>query len=168
MAETLLAIGVGTAGASGTAAGATLFGSTAAFSALTMAPTLLSVGGSIAGGFQGAAVSKMQTRQAELAAKQEELKGRETAATIRRQLNASLASQNAIFAARGIAPGGTTQTISNESSSQAARDIEIARFGAAQSAGALRSQAQQYQVEGSAKKLSGFADAGKSFYSLVK
>lgn len=133
--------------------------------------TLLSVGSaisSIAGGFQGDAVSKMQARQAELAARQEELKGRETAATIRRQLNASLASQNAIFAARGIAPSGTTQTIANESASAAARDIDIARFGATQSAGALRTQAQQYQIEGSAKKFAGFADAGKQFYSLVK
>lgn len=168
MAETLLAIGIGTAGAGGGAAGATLFGSTAAFSALTMAPTLVSVGGSIMGGQQGAAVSKMQARQSELAARQEELKGRETAATIRRNLSASLASQNAIFAARGIAPSGTPMTIANESKSAAARDIDIARFGSEQSAGALRTQAQQYQIEGSAKKVGGFADAAKSFYSLVK
>lgn len=156
--------------AGATATGAAITGSSL-FAALPSIGTVLSAGSaisSIMGGQQGAAVSKMQARQAELAAKQEELKGRETAATIRRQLNASLASQNAIFAARGIAPGGTTQTLVNESSSAAARDIEIARFGASQSASALRSQAQQYQVEGSAKKLSGFADAGKSFYSLVK
>lgn len=160
MAETLLASTVMTAAEAATAT-----------AALPSIGTVLSAGSafsSISGGFQGAAVSKMQARQAELAAKQEELKGRETAATIRRQLNASLAAQNAIFAARGIAPGGTTQTLVNESSSQAARDIEIARFGATQSAGALRSQSQQYQIEGKAKKLAGFADAGKSFYSLVK
>lgn len=137
--------------------------------------TIISVGGSllsgvssIAGGIQGAGVSKIQARQAELAARQEELKGRETAAQIRRGLSASLASQNAIFAARGISPVGTPQTIAGQSTSQAARDIDIARFGATQSAGALRSQAQQYEIEGKAKKVEGFTGAAKSIYSLVK
>lgn len=132
--------------------------------------SLLSFGsaaGSILGGFQGQATSNMQARQAELSAKQEELKGRETAATIRRQLSSSLASQNAIFAARGINPNGMTRTIANESSSQAARDINIAQFGATQAAGALRSQSQQYKIEGKAKVLSGFTSAAKSAYSLV-
>lgn len=166
MAETLLAVGVGTAGAGGTAAGATLFGSTTAFSALTSLPTILSVGSSIAGGYSGAAVSRAQAQQAELTAKQEELKGREQAAQIRRQLSASLASQNAIFAARGINPTtGTPKALAQESTSQASRDIEIARFGATQAAGALRSQATQYKIEGSTKKLEGYS---KAFYSLVK
>lgn len=145
--------------------------SSALFAALPSIGTVLSAGSaisSIMGGQQGAAVSKMQSQQAQLAARQEELKGRETAASIRRNLSASLASQNAIFAARGIAPSGTPMTIANESKSAAARDIDLARFGAGQSAGALRTQAQQYQIEGQAKKIGGFADAAKSFYSLVK
>lgn len=166
MAESLLAVAAVAAPETAAAIGAS-----STFAALPSAGTLLSVGSaasSIMGGSQGAAVSKMQARQAELSARQEELKGREQAAQIRRQLSASLASQNAIFAARGINPTmGTPRVLSQESASQAARDIDITRFGAAQSAGALRSQAKQYQIEGSSKRFEGFAKAGTSLYSLV-
>jgi hypothetical protein len=128
-----------------------------------------SAGMSILSGVQGQMVSKAQSQQAQLAARQEELKGREQANQIRRNLSQALASQNAIFAARGINPTtGTARVISQESMSQAARDVDITRFGATQAAGALRSQAQQYKIEGNAKLMSGFTDAAKSMYSLVK
>jgi hypothetical protein len=173
MGDTLLKLGIGTAAtlATGGAAAPTLLGSATLFSAVSAIPTILSIGSafsSIAGGSQGAAVSKAQSRQAELTAKQEELRGRESAARIRSSLASSLASQNAIFGARGIGFSGTPQVLSNESTAQASRDISIAQFGAAQSAGAQRSQAQQFQIEGQAKRTAGFIDAGKSLYSLVK
>lgn len=173
-----LATSAGT-GAAATAAGAAIGPVTAAASGLGTISTigsfvspLLTVGSalsSVAGGMQGAAVSKAQSRQAELAARQEELRGREQADKIRRGLSASLASQNAIFAARGISPyTGTPQTIAGQSATQASYDIDIARFGATQSAGALRSQAGQYAIEGKAKMTSGLISGGRKLYSLVE
>lgn len=171
MAEKLLLAGIGTAGAGGAAAGASLLGSTTAFSALASIPTVLSVGSgiaSLAAGSQGAAVSRAQSRQAELTAKQEELRGRESAANIRRSLASTLASQNAIFGARNIGFNGTPQVINADSQLRASRDVSIAQFGAAQSAGALRSQSQQFQIEGQAKRTQGFIGAGTSLFSLVR
>lgn len=137
-------------------------------SLLSAGMTAASVFGQISGGGQQAAIAKAQAQQYELAAKQEELKGREQADNIRRSLQASLASQRAIFGARGIAQGsGTVRRLASESMTAASRDIDIARFGAGQQAGALRSQGAQARIEGSAARTAGYMGAVKTLSSLM-
>ena len=133
--------------------------------------TILSVGSavsSIAGGMQANQTAKIQARQLELAGRQEELKGRDDAVRIKQRLNAALASQNAIFGARGLAPSGTPTILRSEASNQASQDIELARFNAGQSASAMRTQALQVKQDGKGELLKGFGSAATSVYSLVK
>lgn len=120
---------------------------------------------SVQSGRQQAAVYKMQGQQAQMAAQQEELRGREQADKIRQALQRTLASQNATFAARGISPNsGTPRVIANESRSEASRDIELARFGAGQSAFKHSSEAGQYVVSSRSARLSGFGSALNNIY----
>lgn len=159
-----------TMAAGGSAATATTVGSIAgglatAGSALSTILPVVGAVGSVMGGQQQASAYKAQARQSELAAKQEELRGREQADNIRRSLQATLASQNAAFAARGISPfTGTPLALSTESRNQASRDIDIARFGAGQAAGALRGQAGQQRIEASSARTSGYTQAASMLY----
>ena len=177
MAEALLATfatqaGTGAAIAS---AGAAIGPVTAAASGLGTLSTvgsllspLMTIGsavGQISSGMQQSAIYKAQAQQYQLAAKQEELRGREQADRIRRSLQANLASQNAIFSARGIATGmGTPVTLARKSMTEAGADIETAMFSAGQSAGALRSQAAQSKISASSAMTSGFAGAAGKLY----
>lgn len=175
MAETLLfaAEGLQAAGATSAATGVASAGgaigglmSSGVGSLLSGGLTAASAFGSIMGGNQQAAVYKAQAAQSELAAKQEELKGREQADRIRRSLQATLASQNAAFAARGISlSSGTPVTVGNMSRTEAARDIESAQFGAAMSAAQERAQAGQYKISAKSSKISGYTDAATRFYA---
>ena len=127
--------------------------------------TAASAFGQIAGGFQENAVYKAQARQSELAAKAEELKGREQADKIRRALQATLASQNAAFAARGISGvSGTPVRLGSVSSNEAARDIELAQFGGQYSGATERAQARIYRASGRSSITKGLAGAG---FSLI-
>lgn len=176
MAETLLltaAVGAGgtalpwltTAGSLSSIAGAGgLAGSIAgAGSLISGGLTAASAFGSIMGGNQQAAVYKAQAQQSELSARQEELKGREQADKIRRSLQATLSSQNAAFAARGISlTSGTPVNIGNVSRTEAARDIENAQFGAGMASAAERGQAGQYRMSGRAARTSGYTNAAMS------
>lgn len=124
---------------------------------------------SLIGMAQGYEASKMQAKQAELASRQEELRGRQSALAVKSNLEKTLASQNAIFAARGISlSSGTPTTLSQQSIKQASYDIDAARFGAGQASDALKAQARQYKLEGKAKIASGVAQMASSGYSLVK
>lgn len=137
-------------------------------SLLSTGMTAFSAFGQISAGSQQNAIAKAQARQYELAARQEELKGREQADNIRRSLQASLASQRAMFGARGISlNSGTVRGLASESMTAAARDIEIARFGAGQNADALRGQAYQSRIEGRAGRVAGYTGAAKTLSSLV-
>ena len=143
---------------------AAAIGASSTFAALPSFGSLLSFGSavsSISGGLQGNAIAKAQARQYELSARQEELKGREQADKIRRALQATLATQNATFAARGISlSSGTPVNLGNVSRTEAARDIEIAQFGASASAAAERSRAAQSKIQGRTSLTSGFSNAG--------
>ena len=136
-------------------------------SLLSGASTLFSLGsafGQVQSGMQQAAVFKGQSRQYELAARQEELRGREQADRIRRSLQANLASQNAIFAARGVAPtSGSAVGIANRSRTEAGLDIENTMFNAGQSSYQQRAQAQQAKMQGSAARTSGYMKAAQTF-----
>lgn len=178
MAETLIlaassaTIGASTAAEVGLLASA---GSTAAagFSAALSAVPLISTGltaasafGAIAGGYQEQASYKAQAQQNELAARQEELKGRQQADNIRRSLQATLSSQNAAFAARGISlASGTPVNVGNVSRTQAAQDIETAQFGSGMAAGALRGTAAQNRMAGKAAVTAGYTSAATSLYA---
>lgn len=121
--------------------------------------------GSIAGGNQQAAVSKAQAAQYELQARQEELRGREQADQIRRSLQASLASQNAIFRARGISTStGTPVTLGTVSRTAASRDIDNAMFNSGMSATANRLQGVQSRIEGRSAKATGYTSAATKLY----
>lgn len=165
MAETLLL----TALNSGAMSVGTASAISSAISILPSVGTLATAGsafGSIMGGNQQAGVYKAQAAQSELAAKAEELKGRDQADKIRRSLQATLASQNAIFSARGISlSGGTPVNIGNVSKTQAAQDVEMAQFGAGVSAAQERAQGQQYRLSASAAKTAGYTGAVTSLYA---
>ena len=131
--------------------------------------TAASAFGSVMSGFQENAVYKGMAKQSELSAKTEELKGREQADKIRRSLNATLASQNAAFAARGVSlTSGTPVNIGNVSRTEAGRDIENAQFGANTTAAAERSQASQYRLTGKSAITRGFASGGFAGRSLIR
>jgi hypothetical protein len=120
----------------------------------------------IMGGMQQSTLLKTQAQQAELQARQEELKGREQADKIRRSLQATLATQNAVFASRGISTrSGTPVTLGNVSRNEASQDIETAQFNSGQSAFAKRSEAAQLRSSASAAKMAGF---GKAFGTLLE
>lgn len=121
--------------------------------------------GSILQGQQQAAMYKAQARQSELSARQEELKGRDEADKIRRNLQSTLASQNAAFAARGISlNSGTPRTIASDSRTQAGYDIQTAQFGAGMSAAAERGTADQLRMAGRAARQASYFNAATSIY----
>ena len=162
MVETLILAGLN-AGVIGSAGAAVAIGQ--ATSLIGVASTAFGAVGSVMGGQQQAAVSAAQARQEMLSARQEELKGREEGDKIRRALSVSLASQNAIFSARGISTaGGTPLTLAGVSSTAAARDIETAQFNAGQAAASRRSQAAQFGIEGRAARTAGFTNAATSLF----
>lgn len=119
--------------------------------------------GSILGGNQQAATANAQAKQYELSARTEELKGREQADNIRRSLQATLATQRATFSARGVSNlGGTPVNLAGVSSSNAGRDIQLAQFGAGQSADQARAQAGQSRVDASTAKIAGYTSAAST------
>lgn len=152
------------AGAGGVAG--SIAGLSGGLSLLSTGLTAASAFGSIMGGNQQNAVYRAQAQQSELAARQEELKGREQADKIRRSLQATLASQNAAFAARGISlASGTPVNIGNVSRTEAAMDVENAQFGAGMSSAAERAQAGVYRMSGSAARTGGYFNAASRLYS---
>jgi hypothetical protein len=178
MAETLMlalatSAGTGAAAAAGSATTATVVTAGASAGA-TLAGfgsyvgtglSILSAGSSIFGGQQQAAVYKAQGVQNELAARQEELKGRDQADKIRRSLQSTLASQNAAFASRGISlASGTPVNLGNVSKTEASYDIQTAQFGAGMSAAAERGTGAQNKISAGAAKLSGYGSAATSLY----
>jgi hypothetical protein len=165
MAETLILAGLN--------AGAYSVGTATALSSVASVGSLISGGltaasafGSVMGGYQQNNTYKAQTAQSELAAKTEELKGREQADKIRRSLQATLASQNAIFSARGISlSSGTPVNIGNVSRSEAAMDVENAQFGADINAAQLRAQGKEYKLQGRSAITTGYTGAATSIYA---
>lgn len=158
--ETMAAVGV-TAATATTAGSAGMLGTI-----LSGGLTAASAFGSIMSGQQQNAVYKAQAQQSELAARTEELKGRQMADNIRRSLQATLASQNAAFAARGISlSSGTPVNLGNVSKNQASQDIQTTQFGAGTAAAAERGTAAQQKLSGRAAVTSGYTNAG---LSLIK
>lgn len=137
-----------------------------ASSLLSGALTAASAFGQIQAGRAASAESKFTARQYELSARAEELKGREQADKIRRSLQATLASQNAAFASRGISLGtGTPVALAGVSKTEASRDIENAQFGANVSAAAERGNAAQARITARTEAMKGYTGAAGALYS---
>ena len=136
-------------------------------SAASIIGTGLSVASALSGGSQQSAMYKAQAAQSELAARQEELKGRDQADKIRRSLQSTLASQNAAFAARGISlNSGTPVSLGAQSKNDASYDIQVAQFGSGMSAAAERGNAAQNRISAKSAKISSYGTAATSLYKM--
>ncbi len=177
MAETLLAAFATEAGtaAAATAAGSAIGPVTAAASGAGTLSIIGNVGGSlltgvsvlgsIQSGRQQAVISKAQAAQYELTAKQEELRGRQQADSIRRALQANLATQRAVFSARGVNPNtGTPLVFSQQSQTAAGRDIDTAMYSAGMDAAQNRLAASQQRIESKTSASGGYMDAAAKLY----
>lgn len=173
--------GATTAGTSA-ALGATT-GVATASQVATTAPVLLSAGGTAAAGGFGAlgvfsslqagryqaAAYKSQSRQGELAARAEELRGRDQADKIKRTLQATLASQNAAFGSRMVALGsGTPRSIASLTNSEASADISRAQFGAGYGAAVSRAGASEARMAGRQAAMQGYIGAATSLIQTAK
>jgi hypothetical protein len=100
-----------------------------------------------------------------MTAKQEELRGRQQADSIRRALQQNLATQRAVFSARGVNPNtGTPLVLSQQSETAAGRDIETAMFNSGMGAAQNRLAASQQRIEGKAAITSGYMKAADTLY----
>jgi hypothetical protein len=128
--------------------------------------TAASAFGAINAGKAEAQSLKIQARQSDLSAQATRLEGRRQALSLEKNLQADLASQNAIFGARGILAGeGSALAAEQESKRAATRDIDLARFGteidalgSEQSASNARSDASAAKSAGMMKALGAVAD----------
>lgn len=136
-----------------------------ALSFITPALSVASAVGQVSAGYQANTVAQTQARQLEISARQEEVRGRQEADKIRRALNATLASQRAAFAARGINPNtGTPLVLATESRSAAAQDIQDAQFNAQSAATQKRLEGVQSRIQGGAAKTAGYTSAAGTLY----
>lgn len=151
---------------------------------------LASAGLQISGGQRQRASLEMQaaensraaaftTRQGELAAQQEEVRGIEQANRVRLALLQSLASQRAAYAAAGLALGeGSPEAVEEETRRQAERELTIegansrarattTRLDATQRAGNLLLEGDLLRERGASAAVAGVTGAGTSLLDYV-
>ena len=129
-------------------------------SLLNLGLTAASAFGQVQAGNSSAAILNMQAQQAELNARMETIKGRESALTIKKQLDKDLASQNALFSARGVLQGeGSALAANKTAKANAKADIEVAQFGAEMGSESDKLRASQYKTGAKAAKKSGKTEA---------
>lgn len=122
--------------------------------------TAASAFSSIQAGQQQADALKIQARQSGLNARTERLEGRRQSLQIQDQLERDLASQNALFAARGVLQGeGSAEAAKEEATRQATRDIDLARFNTDIAALNAEQRAANARADASAAKKQGIFDA---------
>lgn len=143
-----------------TAAGASA-GTAATIGTITsIGLTAASAFSAISAGQAESADLKIQARQATLSSKQETLRGKQTALAIQDRLTQDLASQNALFGARGmIASEGSAEAAREVSKINAGRDIDLARFDADIAAGNFDQQSANLKAQASNAKTQGFVNA---------
>lgn len=173
----ILATTAGTASAAsaGAAAGATVV-TAAASGAATLSALgsgLLTIGGlgltgagalgQMQAGQQQASALNAQSRQSELDARMELLRGREQATVLAKQRDRDLASANAVFATRGIATGeGSAAAALQEAQRVSSQDIQRTQFGAQLSSASKKTTAQSFRSDASAARQAGFSGAVSS------
>lgn len=181
---------VAAAGAIGSAA--STIGSAAAFAApyVSAAGALASAGLAISGSQQQSRMFTAQAventragnltlQQSELAARQEELRGREQANQVREALLRTIATQRATYAAAGLEPDeGTPLTVADETRRQAERELEIAggntqaraaatRLDGVTRARGLFTEAGQLRQRGDAAITAGYSRAGATIFDYA-
>jgi len=173
-ASTVGMLGAGGVLGAGTGIGATIGSGIAAFqgagglSLLSGAMTASSAFGQYQSGIMEKRILDIQARQSQISARQELLRGKQQARLIKSQLDKDLASQNAIFGARGLLSGeGSADAAYLEASRNATDDINIALLGADQAYNAKTLESQQYRIEGKAAKSMGRSKALSTISTLL-
>ncbi len=116
--------------------------------------------GHVSAGNSSAALLNLNAAQADINARMETIKGREQALTIKNQLNKDLASQNALFSARGVLHGeGSALAAGNVAKKNAAADLEVAKFGADTGSESDKLRAAQDRISASAARKAGKTEA---------
>jgi hypothetical protein len=116
--------------------------------------------GSLSAGSAQADALNIQARQSSLNARTERLEGRRQSLAIQEQLDKDLASQNAIFAARGVLEGeGSAEAASEAAKKNASRDINLARFNSELTALSDDQSAANSRADAKAAKQQGIFDA---------
>jgi hypothetical protein len=129
--------------------------------------TAASAFASLSAGEQKASGLELQARQAGLNARAERLEGRRQALTIQDQLDRDLASQNALFAARGQLQGeGSAEAAREAAQENATKDIDLARFNTDMNALNAEQRAANARSDASAAKSKGIFDAISTVSSL--
>lgn len=114
----------------------------------------------VSAGKSTAGLMTLNAQQAELNAQMETLKGRESALTIKAQLNKDLAGQNALFSSRGVLQGeGSSLAAQSLSKKNATADLNVAQLGADVGSESDRLRAAQYRTEGKTAIQTGNSDA---------
>lgn len=146
-----------------TAIGASASTAATVGSVVNVGLTAASAFGAVQSGLAQSAALETQARQYEANARLEGLKGREQALALQNQLDADLASQNALFASRGTLQGeGSALAARNEAKKNASRDIDNARFNADIAALNAKQSASNARSNASSAKQSGLINAAGS------
>lgn len=158
MAATSLGASAGTAATIGTIASVGL--------------TAASAFSSLQAGNAEASSLKLQARQSDLNARAERLQGRQQALAISERLSQDLASQNALFGARGQLSGeGSAEAAREKAKSNASSDIKAAQFNSELTALSAEQRSSNARSDATAAKSGGVFDAIKavgSFKAPVK
>lgn len=122
--------------------------------------TAASAFSSIQAGNAEASSLNVSAQQAALSSKQERLRFKQESAAIQNNLIENLASQNAMFGARGmISSEGSALAAQETSRINAAKDIDLARFDTEVVASNYDQQSSNLRSEAKAAKSKGFTDA---------
>lgn len=146
------------AGASATTAASV---SATAGTLISVGSTALSAVGMYSSGKSQQAANNYQARNAELQAKQEQLKGMSQALATRDELHRANASQKAIFATRGqdLSGYGSATAAYDASRDAATRDLQTIMYGANVASTGQLAQSSQYRAEGKAAAYGGYVGA---------
>lgn len=139
---------------------------------VAVAVAAVSAVSSISAGQQQARALKTQARQADLNAQAEKLAGRREALEIENKLAQDLASQNALFAARGTLQGEGSSLAAQETAQEnASKDIDLALFNSEIASLNAKQRAANARSDASAAKTQGYlnaAQAGLSGYGTYQ
>lgn len=152
-----------------TSAGASAATASTIGTVLSVGMTAASAFGSIQAGQQEAASLNLQAKQSDLNARAERLEGKRQARELQDQLNRDLASQNAIFAARGSLQGeGSSAAASDAARDNANEDIDNALFNSEIAALNAEQRASNARSDASAAKKKGILGAAQTVGSYKK
>lgn len=142
--------------AAGASAGTAATVSTIASVGLTAASAF----SSIQAGNAEAASLNLQARQSDLNARTDRLEGKRQALAIQQQLDKDLASQNALFGARGVLQGeGSAEAAASTAKENASRDINLALFNSDINALSAEQRASNSRADAASAKQGGIFDA---------